>query len=135
VSTHPSLSEIPAIRKIAHRAHNTAGGWVLKSKPMSTNVTASNQGNDGTARVRPKYIFLGIDANGSHHVAHTPSETVRIVHPDGSRATKDLTDPACPVNGIDAYVDYIAELGGWADQRYGRDLFAEFLAPYAEADE
>lgn len=98
---------------------------------MSTYDTAANESSDRTARVRPTYILLGIDANGSHHVAHTPSETVRIVHPDGSRATKHLTDPACPVSSIDAYVEYIADLGGWDDRRYGRDVFGEFLSQFA----
>jgi hypothetical protein len=102
---------------------------------MSTYDTGCNESSDRTARVRPKYILLGIDANGSHHVAHTPSETVRIVHPDGSRNTKHLTDPDCPVNGIDEYVEYIEALGGWADRRYGRDVFGEFLAQFAEDDE
>lgn len=98
---------------------------------MSTNATTANQAND--SRVRPKYIFLGVDANGSHHVAYTPSETIRIVHPDGSRATKVLTDPNCPVDGIDEYVEFISDLGGWEDRRYNRDLIGEITAAHREA--
>ena len=99
---------------------------------MSTYDTTATKANDRTARVRPTYIFLGVDANGSHHVAHVPSETIRIVHPDGSRATKDLTDPECPAGGIDAYVEYIEDLGGWDDRRYGRDLIGEIVTAHRE---
>jgi len=95
---------------------------------MATNARTTQEGSD----VRPKYIVLGTDANGSHHVAHTPTETVRIVHPDGSRASKDLTDPDCPVDGIDAYVEYIEDLGGWDDRRYGRNLLEEIVTTHQE---
>lgn len=98
---------------------------------MSTYDTPASKATDRTARVRPKFIFLGVDTNGSHHIAHTPSETVRIVHPDGSRANKGFFEG--PVNGLDDYVDYVEELGGWEDRRYGRDLLGEIIAAHQES--
>jgi len=98
---------------------------------MSTYDTTANQAT-GRTDPRPDFIRLGRDTTGADHVYDTQTETVHIVHSDGSRGRKILWDTD---KTVDDYVETVADARGWDDRRYGRDLFAEFLAPYAEADE
>jgi hypothetical protein len=75
-----------------------------------------------TAHVRPKYHLLGVDTDGAHHIHDTTTETVHIVHPDGSRGRRLLDGGT-----VDDYVAAVENAQGWDDQRYGVDL-VEMLA-------
>lgn len=100
---------------------------------MSTYDTTADIANERTDP-RPDYIVLGTEAKtGAQHLYDTTTETVHIIHPDGSRERKQLL--CGPATTVDDYVEAVADSRGWDDRRYGRDLFAEFLAPYAEAGE
>lgn len=77
---------------------------------------------ESAARVRPKYALLGVDADGKHHIHDTTTETVHIVHPDGSRGRRLLDGGT-----VDDYVAAVENAQGWDDQRYGVDL-VEMLA-------
>lgn len=90
---------------------------------MSTYDTTANQGNDG---VRPDYIILGTDTTGAQHVYDTTTETVHIVHPDGSRGRKILWDTS---KTVDDYVEAVADGRGWDTRRYGRSLIKAVTEP------
>jgi hypothetical protein len=82
---------------------------------MATTQSSAEKRTDSTARVRPKYILLGIDKNGSHHLYHTSTETIHIVHDDGSRGRKVVPADSRPKE----YIDALDELDAWSSIHYG----------------
>jgi hypothetical protein len=71
------------------------------------------------------YIPLGIDTRGARHVADTQTETVHIIHKDGSRGRKLLN-----AGTIDDYMAAVADAHGWSRRDYGLgwgDLLARAL--------
>jgi len=63
---------------------------------------------------RPDYIPLGVDADGAHHVWDRTTDTIHIVHDDGSRGRRLLGG-----NSVDDWMDAVADARGWATRRYG----------------
>jgi hypothetical protein len=66
---------------------------------------------------RPTYFQLGIDERDARHVADTRTETVHVIHDDGSRE-RYLLDGG----SIDDYMATVADAHGWARRDYGADL-------------
>jgi hypothetical protein len=66
-------------------------------------------------RVRPHHVFLGIDANASHHIYQTTTETIHIVHEDGSRGRRLLDG-----GDLDDYMSAVDDARGWAHRSYGK---------------
>jgi hypothetical protein len=95
---------------------------------MSTNARNSQERTarleqSDRGRIRPHYIRLGVDNRGADHVYQTTSETIHIIHEDGSRGRRLV--PADKT--IDDYMAAVADAHGWAVERYGADL-TEMLA-------
>jgi len=94
---------------------------------MATNVSQAEKPTDSTApdrlqqsdrgRIRPHHIFLGVDERGAHHIYQTTTETIHIVHDDGSRGRRLLDG-----GDVDDYMDAVADAHGWAVERYGQSL-------------
>lgn len=102
---------------------------------MSKSTRAANEsigGTTGRTDPRPNYILLGTDTEGANHCYDTTTETVHIVHADGSRARKILYDTS---KTVDDYVEVVADARGWATRRYGRDLLGELIAAHREAEQ
>jgi hypothetical protein len=95
---------------------------------MSTNARNSQERTDrltnsDRGRIRPHYIRLGVDDRGADHVYQTTTETIHIVHEDGSRGRRIVpTDKT-----IDDYMDAVRDAQGWRVERYGASL-TEMLA-------
>lgn len=70
---------------------------------------------------RPNYIVLGTDSRDAQHVYDTRTETVHIVHPDGSRGRRLLD-----AGTIDDYVQAVEDAIGWSTRRYAYS-FADAL--------
>jgi len=71
---------------------------------------------------RPDYFILGVDTENRHHVADTTTNTVHIIHSDGSRGRKVLDG-----GDIGDYVDAVADAYGWETRRYGQSLADHFV--------
>jgi hypothetical protein len=69
-------------------------------------------------RIRPKHLLLGVDERGAHHIYQTSTETIHIVHEDGSRGRRVV--PADKT--IDEYMGVVADAHGWRVERYGGPL-------------
>lgn len=70
-----------------------------------------------TTDPRPDYFELGIDARGARHVCDTTTETVHIIHSDGSRGRRHLDG-----GDLDDYMDAVAGAYGWDVEKYGTPL-------------
>lgn len=93
---------------------------------MTTNAPTS-QKRTGCTDYRPTYIPLGIDERGAHQVWSRKTNTVHVVHPDGSRGRRLLDG-----GDIDDYVDAVADAHGWAFQKYGLNI-VDHLAQVLDA--
>lgn len=82
---------------------------------MATNSTHKNRTD--CIDPRPDHFVLGVDERGRHHVADTTTDTVHIIHPDGSRGRRLLDG-----GSIDDYVAAVADSVGWECKRYGQSL-------------
>ena len=89
---------------------------------MSTNTHRTDKSSGTAARVRPAYIRLGVDEREASHVYDTRTETVHIIHPDGSRGRRCLNGQP-----IEAWVDAVADGWGWDERTYGRDVLFDQL--------
>lgn len=81
--------------------------------PMATNVSRAEKRTD-RSRVRPDYIFLGVDARGAHQIYDTTTETVHIIHDDGSRGRRLLD-----AGDVDDYMAAVRDAHGWEREHYG----------------
>jgi len=77
---------------------------------MATTETQRQRSTDP----RPNYFQLGIDSRDARHVADTRTETVHIVHADGSRGRRHLDG-----GDLDAYMEAVADAYGWTRRDYG----------------
>jgi hypothetical protein len=84
---------------------------------MATNDSAALQTAAHDTDPRPNHIPLGVDAQGASHVYDTVSETVHIVHEDGSRGRRCLGD-----HTVEDWMDAVEDAHGWASKRYGVPL-------------
>lgn len=91
---------------------------------MSTNTRQSERRNG----IRPNYIPLGIDERGAHHCYDTVTETIHIVHADGSRGRRVLDG-----GDVDDWMDAVADGWGWTYRQYGGDLL-DILTEQLEGD-
>jgi len=66
---------------------------------------------------RPDYFELGVDERGARHLCDTTTETVHIVHPDGSRGRRHLDG-----GSLDDYMDAVDDDLGWHRREYGVGL-------------
>lgn len=103
----------------------------VEEQPMST-YAPSRQESSGTddephTDPRPDYVPLGVDERGAHHVYDTGSETVHIIHPDGSRGRRLLDG-----GDVDDWMDAVAGSWGWETKKYGVGL-VEMLEDALEA--
>jgi len=87
---------------------------------MATNARDKNRTNRNG--VRAAYIPLGVDGRGASHVYDTRTETIHIVHDDGSRGRRLLGD-----HSVDDWMDAVESEYGWAHRKYGVGL-VEMLA-------
>jgi len=80
---------------------------------MSTNTR-----NVERSTVRPRYIPLGVDTEGVHHVYRTSDETVFAITPGGS------VEHRVDVHGrhVDEWMAYVRSERGWSTQEYYTDL-------------
>lgn len=96
---------------------------------MQSNTAAAHQGAARTdvshTDPRPDYIPLGVDGDGAHHVWDRRTDTIHIVHDDGSRGRRLLGDHA-----VDDWMAAVDDAQGWATRRYGSftDCYADQLA-------
>lgn len=79
---------------------------------MSKNTTDAQESTDP----RPRYVPLGTDGAGAHHVYATRTETVHVVADGGRVYRQDVT--AC---GPGAWMTHVADRRGWATVRYAGD--------------
>jgi len=86
--------------------------------------------DDGPTDPRPAYVRLGVDERGASHVYDTETETVHIVHPDGSRGRRVIGDGQT----VDGWVEAVADGWGWADRTYGIDAYLDRVAGLMGAD-
>jgi hypothetical protein len=85
---------------------------------MATNDSAALQtAAHESTDPRPNHIPLGVDAQGASHVYDTVTETVHIVHEDGSRGRRCLGD-----HSVEDWMDAVGDAQGWASKRYGVPL-------------
>lgn len=83
---------------------------------MSTTTTPQKKPTNRNG-VRPAYIVLGVDARGAQHCYDTRTETVHIVHDDGSRERRVLGTQT-----VDDWMAAVETSWGWDVERYGVDL-------------
>ncbi len=83
---------------------------------MSQSYSQTNQSTDP----RDDYIIVGRDGRGAHHCYDTTTETVHIVHSDGSRERKILGQ-----HSINDYIEAVETSFGWQSQRLFK-TFADF---------
>ena len=69
---------------------------------------------------RDDYIIVGTDTRGVHHCYDTQTETVHLIHPNGSRERKLLGQ-----HSINEYIDAVENTHGWDSQRLFK-TFADF---------
>jgi len=85
---------------------------------MQSNTRTAHQGAARTkvshTDPRPDYIPLGADGDGAHHVWDRTTDTIHIVHDDGSRGRRLLGGKS-----VDDWMDAVADARGWATRRYG----------------
>jgi hypothetical protein len=84
---------------------------------MATTETQRQRSTDP----RPTYFQLGIDERDARHVADTGTETIHVIHADGSRDRYLLN-----AGTIDDYMATVADVHGWSRRDYGIG-FAEML--------
>lgn len=73
---------------------------------------------------RPRYIFLGTDADGGTHVYRTIDETIFAFDSEGRRLYRfDIDDQRT----VDDYVAHVRDARGWYDLVYGADAFVDRL--------
>lgn len=84
---------------------------------MSTNATHAEKRSDVRTDVRPAFLNLGIDGTGKHHVWDRKTNTVHIIHEDGSRGRKLLGDKS-----IEEYVVTVGDVRGWSNQELYRSF-------------
>lgn len=94
---------------------------------MSTTTTTTKKTTNRNG-VRPKYIPLGVDERDAHHVYDTTSETIHIIHSDGSRGRRVLG-----TKSVDDWMDAVADGWGWKHKKYGVGL-VEMLAESLEGE-
>jgi hypothetical protein len=77
-------------------------------------ITQSNL-KESTACVRPKYIPLGIDAHGAHHLYITTNDRLYAVDPVyGIHHVRLLEE-----HTLDEYMEAVASCIGWERRDYG----------------
>jgi hypothetical protein len=101
---------------------------------MTHSRSAAHQGAARTTDVsntdpRPDYIPLGVDGDGAHHVWDRRTDTIHIVHDDGSRGRRLLGD-----HSVDDWMAAVDDAQGWTSRRYGSfvDCYADQLATLRE---
>lgn len=82
------------------------------------------ESDDSAASVRPTYIVLGVDERGASHVYDTDTETVHLVHDDGSRGRRVIGEGQT----VDEWMDAVADGWGWANRRYGAGVYFDRIA-------
>jgi len=75
---------------------------------------------------RPRYIYLGEDADGGTHVYRTPDETIFALTTAGRIEYR--FDIAARPESVDDYVSHVTAERGWYDLVYGFDAFADQFA-------
>jgi len=85
----------------------------------ATDTSTATEKSTTTNRngARPAYIRLGVDERGAHHCYDTRTETIHIVHDDGSRERKCVGQ-----NTVDDWMDTVRTGWGWEVERYGVGL-------------
>jgi hypothetical protein len=85
---------------------------------------AVERSDDLSPNVRQAYIPLGVDGRGASHVYDTETETVHIVHEDGSRGRRVIGENQT----VDGWMDAVADGWGWENRRYGASVFMNRIA-------
>lgn len=88
------------------------GPEVPTPKPLVKDSMSTKSPQSKRSTVRDKHIVVGVDGRGAHHCYDTQTETVHIVHSDGSRGRKILGR-----HSINDYIDAVSESYGWESQR------------------
>ena len=98
---------------------------------MSTD-TRTGQKSSGTNRngVRPQYIPLGTDERGAHHCYDTVTDTIHIIHDDGSRGRRVLDG-----GDVDDWMDAVSDAHGWKKRQYGVSLLEMLTDAVEVADD
>jgi hypothetical protein len=102
------------VQKMAGACSNTPDRASEVYRSMTTNTRQAKKSTDP----RPAYIRLGVDNRGAHHCYDTRTETIHIIHDDGSRERKLLDDD----HDVDDWMDAVDGSWGWDTQRYGQSL-------------
>ncbi|WP_436933710.1 hypothetical protein [Halovenus marina] len=85
---------------------------------MSRSISNSARRAERSTDPRSNYIPLGVDERDAHHVYDTTTETIHIVHPDGSRGRRLLDD----TQSVDDWMDAVDDSWGWSHCEYGVGL-------------
>jgi len=83
---------------------------------MSTHAHTQNKRTDP----RAKYIFVGIDKAGGHHIYRTSDETVMVIEGTTIAYKHDLDG-----RSINEWLDYVEGKRGWGSQLLYK-TFADF---------
>jgi predicted nucleic acid-binding Zn finger protein len=83
-----------------------------------------------SASVRPTYVVLGVDERGGSHVYDTETETVHIVHDDGSRGRRVIGE----TQTVDDWMDAVEDGWSWANRRYGAGVYVDRIAAVGGLD-
>ena len=86
---------------------------------MSTNTRSTQE----RTAVRPRYVSLGVDADGSHHVYRTVDESIHVVHCERGREHVEHIAR----RPVDEWMVFVDERRGWDERHYGVGL-AEMAA-------
>lgn len=70
--------------------------------------------------VRPKYIPLGVDELGNHHVYRTDDETIHVVNDGQRHHVETLLHPW----NVDEWMKHVDDKYGWADREYASGFAA-----------
>jgi hypothetical protein len=101
----------------------------MQSQNPAALQTAAHDTDATRTDPRPDYIPLGVDGAGAHHVWDRRTDTIHIVHDDGSRGRRLLGD-----HSVDDWMAAVDDAQGWASRRYGSftDCYADQLATLRE---
>jgi hypothetical protein len=74
-----------------------------------------NQTTEKASPIRPKYIHLGTDQEGAHHVYRSVDESIFEIR-DGEIENRYSIDGR---SVVDDYVGWVQGTRGWDDRQYG----------------
>jgi len=89
-----------------------------RSTPTDEKASAHNP--------RPRYVYIGEDADGGTHVYRTADETIFALTAAGRIEYR--FDIAARPESVDDYVSHVTAERGWYDLVYGYDAFADQFA-------